>query len=945
MWTSRGLRGPQGPIGPQGPAGGNGAQGPQGAQGAQGPQGPQGPPGSGGGGASNAISAADFGVTGLGVADERALIQSADNAAAAAGKDLFFPPGVFIVGPSGLGPYSLDFAGSNRRWFGVPGQTWFKHPAGMGATPCAVLRVNNKSNVGLYGIGVDGNWGAIVGVTDSLPDWLPSTAYAVGKKVRASVIGGGDSKRSYEVTSAGVSASSGSGPQGTGVGIADGSIVWKYIGAGGVDNVNHTMQVDPKNYGIQIRGGFNITLDGCQVRQTYGDGMWVGASTDSTELFKVGAVHVRIRNCDVDICARDGIALAQKCGVIDIRDSWFTNAYACPFDTEPVDTPVGPVHVENVRLRGWWNPSNPGRGNNFAMTISGGKSMVPSEANFARGYRVSNCDIEGAVLICDARDVHFRDNRVECDHAGYGYSPVFVEMNCDGIQIENNEIYDRVVADPTAPHTHYAAISVRYYPGDEQSSQPAGVKVARNIIHARNGRAGIWVEGTGSNSYPTTGYQPGIAGVATSVTDTTLTVTGAGWTPDQWLGYRVRVGAAWATVESNTSDTLTLWTEFFYTSAWRSPRGDEIATPAAGAFELFQIAGLVDIDDNSIEGRNDGRGAGGVGIKVLASRAGMRVRVRQNDVHDCTDAGINIESVAGRPFLSLEVTDNKGWDSQPVPTQLATVKFQNALVSNKTILRNNQGGDGVANAVTGLAAGTWLVNDGAAPEWAGYGSPEGVVTAPKGATYRRVDGGAASTLYVKESGVLATGWTALGGAVGAAVPVWASQLGLLGGTFDPAALGAAVVALNTGQVLLLKTRVYGAQFSKVLLQVVTPIAGGTSVFVGVYKSDGTQTAAMATATVDAIGSLGSAGVKTLNLTNPVDVTPGDDVYIALLVATAPTTMVTFRSNTGNTAINANLTAAQGYRSGASGSGQTALPASITIGSMSVASSLAWMGVQ
>jgi hypothetical protein len=42
----------------------------------------------------------------------------------------------------------------------------------------------------------------------------------------------------------------------------------------------------------------------------------------------------------------------------------------------------------------------------------------------------------------------------------------------------------------------------------------------------------------------------------------------------------------------------------------------------------------------------------------------------------------------------------------------------------------------------------------------GSGSPEGVVTAPVGTLYLRDDGGAGTTLYVKESGTGNTGWIA-----------------------------------------------------------------------------------------------------------------------------------------------------------------------------------------
>jgi parallel beta-helix repeat protein len=45
-------------------------------------------------------------------------------------------------------------------------------------------------------------------------------------------------------------------------------------------------------------------------------------------------------------------------------------------------------------------------------------------------------------------------------------------------------------------------------------------------------------------------------------------------------------------------------------------------------------------------------------------------------------------------------------------------------------------------------------------EYAGSGSPEGVVTSPVGSTYRRSDGGAGTAFYVKESGTGATGWVA-----------------------------------------------------------------------------------------------------------------------------------------------------------------------------------------
>ena len=42
----------------------------------------------------------------------------------------------------------------------------------------------------------------------------------------------------------------------------------------------------------------------------------------------------------------------------------------------------------------------------------------------------------------------------------------------------------------------------------------------------------------------------------------------------------------------------------------------------------------------------------------------------------------------------------------------------------------------------------------------GTGDPEGAVTASIGSTFHRTDGGASTTLYVKESGTGNTGWVA-----------------------------------------------------------------------------------------------------------------------------------------------------------------------------------------
>jgi hypothetical protein len=48
----------------------------------------------------------------------------------------------------------------------------------------------------------------------------------------------------------------------------------------------------------------------------------------------------------------------------------------------------------------------------------------------------------------------------------------------------------------------------------------------------------------------------------------------------------------------------------------------------------------------------------------------------------------------------------------------------------------------------------------------GAGTPEGVVTAPIGSTFRRTDGSTNTTIYRKESGAGNTGWVAVSNAGG-----------------------------------------------------------------------------------------------------------------------------------------------------------------------------------
>lgn len=85
------------------------------------------------------------------------------------------------------------------------------------------------------------------------------------------------------------------------------------------------------------------------------------------------------------------------------------------------------------------------------------------------------------------------------------------------------------------------------------------------------------------------------------------------------------------------------------------------------------------------------------------------------------------------------------------PSRITDVPTQQAIRAISTALDGLEGRVDTVSASAASVAGTVLT---------GSGSPEGVVAASVGVLYLRSDGGASTTLYVKESGAGNTGWVA-----------------------------------------------------------------------------------------------------------------------------------------------------------------------------------------
>jgi len=115
-------------------------------------------------------------------------------------------------------------------------------------------------------------------------------------------------------------------------------------------------------------------------------------------------------------------------------------------------------------------------------------------------------------------------------------------------------------------------------------------------------------------------------------------------------------------------------------------------------------------------------------------------------------AGIYSESAS-----IIRITDASGGDSS------ITLRFGGTASNSPALRRSSANLEAVvadASAYTAMVALKHCYSGTNVCDFAGSGSPEGVVTGSVGSTYRRTDGGAGTSFYVKESGSGNTGWVA-----------------------------------------------------------------------------------------------------------------------------------------------------------------------------------------
>lgn len=160
-----------------------------------------------------------------------------------------------------------------------------------------------------------------------------------------------------------------------------------------------------------------------------------------------------------------------------------------------------------------------------------------------------------------------------------------------------------------------------------------------------------------------------------------------------------------------------------------------------------------------------------------------------------TESTVSIGLKAGVTFTAADGTRNSASQAQAntantavtyplvigqyIPNASKGAASTITRLAGQYIVQQTQGGTANANVMIDagsgtVPAGTWSIYNDSTREnlykgpirWGasgplsafGSGTPEGVVTAPVGSTFRRTDGGAGTSFYVKESGTGNTGW-------------------------------------------------------------------------------------------------------------------------------------------------------------------------------------------
>lgn len=698
-----------------------------------------------------------------------ASIADADAAADDEGRIIYLPAGEIEMTRDGSNSWCLDVARTNSDRpiviQGVPGQTILKHPVGMPATSVSFLRFDRQSNITIRDITFDGNWGNHVTEIAAGSDMVALPAATINVESTGDMPSSGtlriqlSDNSMQDIAYTGKTATSFTGCSG-GVGR-----MYRHNTVGYVDTntngINHTTQdINPSNHGVMARGCTNVLIENCTFRQMYGDGVWLGTPADDD--LQAPTMDVRIVNCDFYICARNGVSFGAATEDVVIDRCRFKYIHNTAIDSEPNYLYGGSrnITIQNCKIERWWASDLPA----YMISVVGGDTTEWNISGAARNWNIVNCDIRGMVHIDCAWDVKINKCRIRNDVTDNSYSAgaIYAIGPNDGISIIDNWLYSTAAKSAGSSGPNNGVIHVSFAGNGSRNAQPAGVQIKENRIFARAALNGIWVNSHGGNTRGLAAVTSPVTGTATSVTDTTLVHTGAGWSGNQFEGKTVELGGFHALILSNTTDTLTLQPGHPSAQpyAWRHPETGRLAVaPGVGTYVIRGQTGFLDISDNHIDCGYDGNAAGAHGVYLFNDRAGGRISITNNKIKNVSDGagntgwGVHVVGDSSVPVLFLEIRGNRLWDDQAVVTSGATVRFASeaSLTSIvKLIIADNGTVSGVSTALSGVAAGKWLTSDGDPQAWVGFGVP--VHSAPQGSTYINKSGTGADSFYVNTDG-------------------------------------------------------------------------------------------------------------------------------------------------------------------------------------------------
>lgn len=155
------------------------------------------------------------------------------------------------------------------------------------------------------------------------------------------------------------------------------------------------------------------------------------------------------------------------------------------------------------------------------------------------------------------------------------------------------------------------------------------------------------------------GGQVGEANTATATGAASLTRSGATWTVNQWAGYRIYAGAAFANIISNTSTALTL--DRWYNPA--TPGGGAASTPGATTTYIIADGGMV---STWFVGLATGANAAAVGDHTLATNGNAEITTAGGGLVRKIAPYAQTSGVATRAFTLTPVFTANSSDSLPV---------------------------------------------------------------------------------------------------------------------------------------------------------------------------------------------------------------------------------------------------------------------------------------